>query len=365
MMRFFKIRRYIGAKKQHMKLHYFLPLFFLFSCGENKTPQQEPAPETAKTIGKIERMSPGLDAILAADAKIEVLAEGYDWSEGPVWVTAEGGGYLLFTDVPQNKIFKWKEGEGASLFLTPSGFTGDKTDSTEPGGNGLTLDARGKLVICQHGDRRIARMTAPLDQPKPAFETVTDKWNGKRFNSPNDLVFDKKGNLYFTDPPYGLKGHTESPLKEIPFQGVYRLTAAGKVELLDSTLTRPNGIALSPDEKMLIVANSDPDYAFWKAYDIQADGKLANGRVFHDATTESKLGMKGLPDGMKIRQDGTIFATGPGGVLVFKMDGTLLGKINPGEATANCAFDDADGYLYLTSDAYLCRVKLNWELFGQ
>ncbi|MBI5917196.1 MAG: SMP-30/gluconolactonase/LRE family protein [Bacteroidetes bacterium] len=341
-----------------MKLHYFLPVFFFFSCGENKTPQQEPAPETAKTIGKIERMSPGLDAILAADAKIEVLAEGYDWSEGPVWVTAEGGGYLLFTDVPQNKIFKWKEGEGASLYLTPSGFTGDTTDSTEPGANGLTLDAQGNLVMCQHGDRRIARMSAPPDQPKPTFETLADKWNGKRFNSPNDLVFDKNGNLYFTDPPYGLKGHTESPLKEIPFQGVYRRNANGSVDMLVDSLTRPNGIALSPDEKMLFVANSDPEKAWLVAYDLQPDGKLANGHIFHDATASVGEQLKGLPDGMKINSNGIIFATGPGGVMIFTMDGTLLGRINPGEATANCALGGG-GYLYLTSDAYLCRVRLN------
>ena len=301
-------------------------------------------------------MSPELDAILAANAQIEVLGEGYTWSEGPVWVAS--GDYLLFTDVPENKIFKWKEGEGASLYLTPSGFTGEKTTSTEPGANGLALDLSGNLTLCQHGDRRIARMAAPLDQPKPTFETVTDKWNGKRFNSPNDLVFDKKGNLYFTDPPYGLKDHEKSPDKEIPFQGVYRRNLDGTVELLDSTLSRPNGIALSPDEKMLFVANSDPDKAIWKAFDIQADGKLANGRIFHDATSMVGAEFKGLPDGLKISKKGIVFASGPGGVLIFKMDGTLLGRINPGEGTANCAFGQDEKVLYLTSDMYLCKVNL-------
>lgn len=340
-----------------MRFQRLLPLLLLFSCGENSTTEQSSADKMLpKSIGKIERLLPEIDSILAPDAQIEVLAEGYTWSEGPVWVA--NGGYLLFTDVPENKIFKWKEGEGASLYLTPSGFTGEKTTSTEPGGNGLALDRAGNLVVCQHGDRRVALMTAPINSPKPSFETLADRWNGKRFNSPNDLVFDKNGNIYFTDPPYGLKDHDKSTDKEITFQGVYRRNGNGTVDLLDSTFTRPNGIALSADGNQLFVANSDPDQALWNVFDIQADGKLANGRIFHDATTAaSKEGLKGLPDGMKVREDGTVFATGPGGVLVFKNDGTLIGRINPGEATANCALG-GDGYLYLTSDMYLCRVKL-------
>ncbi|MCF8244824.1 MAG: SMP-30/gluconolactonase/LRE family protein [Saprospiraceae bacterium] len=339
-----------------MKFHHLLAFLLLYSCGtESESNSAEDGMSMPKTIGKIERISPDLDAIIAPDAKIEVIAEGFTWSEGPLW--DENGGYVLFTDVPENKIFKWKEGEGISLYLSPSGFTGDKTDSTEPGANGLTLNAAGQLVMCQHGDRRVAIMDAPLDNPAPKFTTKADKWNGKRLNSPNDLVFDKNGNLYFTDPPYGLKGHAESPLKEIPFQGVYRVGADGKAVLLDSSLSRPNGIAFSPDEKTLFVANSDPERALWMAYDVQPDGNVVNGHVFHDATEMVSDSLKGLPDGMKIRGDGTIFATGPGGVLVFKMDGTLIGRINPSEATANCAIG-GDGYLYLTSDMYLCRVKL-------
>jgi gluconolactonase len=341
-----------------MKLHLLIPIILCCSCGNESPEQKQEQPEasTLKTIGKIERILPELDAILDANANIEVLAEGYTWSEGPLWIEKEG--FLLFTDVPENKIYKWKEGEGASLYLTPSGFTGDKTDSTEPGGNGLTLDANGNLVVCQHGDRRVARMAAPIGQPAPKFETLADKWNGKRFNSPNDLVFDKAGNLYFTDPPYGLKDHDKSKSKEIPFQGVYRRKVDGTVELLDSLMTRPNGIALTPDEKKLIVANSDPDYCYWKVFDIMPDGKVVNGLIFHDATTEAKLGRKGLPDGLKISKQGIVFATGPGGVLVLNKDGVLLGRINPGEATANCAFGEDEKVLYLTSDNYLCRVAL-------
>lgn len=318
--------------------------------------QQESNTAAPATLGTIERLSPEFDNLFASDATIEILGEGYNWSEGPVWMA--NGGYLLFSDVPENKIFKWKEGEGVSLYLTPSGFTGEKTESGEPGSNGLTLDAEGKLVLCQHGDRRVARMTAPVDQPKPEYETLADRWDGKRFNSPNDACFDSKGNLYFTDPPYGLPKQAEDPSREIPFQGVYRRSPDGKVEVLVDSLTRPNGIALSPDEKTLYVANSDPDKALWMAYDLQPDGKLANGRVFYDASSMVGEQHKGLPDGLKVNKAGIVFATGPGGVWIFKPDGTALGRVNPGEATANCALDSEEKVLYMTSDMYLCRVRL-------
>ena len=331
-----------------------LPLFLVVACGQ-QTPK-EPSTTDAKTIGKIDRISVDLDSILAQDAKIEVLVEGYNWSEGPVWV--QDGGYLLFSDVPENTVFKWKEGEGASVYLKPSGFTGEKMDSREPGSNGLALDAQGRLVLCQHGDRRVARMTSPLDQPKPEFETLADKWDGKRFSSPNDLCFDRQGNLYFTDPPYGLPKQAEDPGKEIPFHGVFRRNVDGSVEMLLDSLTRPNGIALSPDEKTLYVANSDPGRAAWFAYDISENGKLVNGRTFFDATSMIGKGIKGLPDGLKVNREGVIFATGPGGVWIFKPDGTPLGRIDPGEATANCALGNDGQYLYITADMYLCRVKL-------
>ncbi len=343
-----------------MKFHFLLPILFLLSCKQDSVDNSTApaaAPAVIKTIGKIERMSPELDAILAADAKIEVLAEGFTWSEGPVWMSNMD--CLLFTDVPENKILKWKEGEGVSLYLDKVGFTGEKTDSPEPGANGLATNGRGILAMCQHGDRRVVRLSDDPKHPQTSyFEIIADQWNGKRFNSPNDLCFDRGFNVYFTDPPYGLKGQEKSPEKEIPFQGVYRRTFAGTVELLDSTLSRPNGIALTPDEKTLFVANSDPEKAIWKAYDFKDDRTLTNPRIFHDATSMVGDSLKGLPDGLKISKKGIIFATGPGGVLIFKQDGTLLGRINPGEATANCAFGKDEKVLYLTSDMYLCRVAL-------
>ena len=335
----------------------WLPLLLLLACGQQA--QKETQNPDAKTIGHIERLSPEMDAIVAPGAAIEVLAEGYNWSEGPLWIA--DGGYLLFTDVPENTIFKWKEGAGASTYLKPSGFVGEKTESREPGANGLALDAQGRLILCQHGNRQVARMAATLDNPKPVFETLADKWDGKRFNSPNDLCLDRQGNIYFTDPPYGLPQQADDPSKEIPFQGVYRIQPDGTVQLLVDSLSRPNGIALSPDEKTLYVANSDPARALWMAYDLAGDGSLANGRVVYDATPLVRCGMWGLPDGLMTNRYGILFATGPGGVWVFKPDGTPLGRIAPGEATANCALDSDGKYLYMTADMYLCRVKLGGE----
>lgn len=339
-----------------------LILVALWSVGCQNTP--EPAePEIAvetpspRTIGSIERLDPALNALVPPDATLEVLAEGFDWSEGPVWVPA--GGYVLFSDIPPNAIYRWKEGEGHRLYLQPSGYTSDVARTGEVGSNGLTLDAEGRLVMTQHGDRRIARLDAPLDAPTPTYTTLADRYDGKRFNSPNDLVYHSSGALYFTDPPYGLEQQMQDPAKEIDFQGVYRLAPDGAVTLLTDDLSRPNGIAFSPDEQTLYVANSDPDRAIWMAYDVQPDGSIANGRVFFDATAFVSAGKKGLPDGLKVDQNGNLFAAGPGGVLIFAPDGTHLGTLNTTEATANCAFGDDGSTLYITADLYLLRIRLS------
>lgn len=336
---------------------YLLLLLFAWSC-QQPAPKKETEPPKSvyPTAGSIGRHSAGIENILPKDAKIEVLAEGFTWTEGPVWVA--DGSYLLFTDIPPNRVMRWKEGEGASLWLTPSGFTGEATKSKEPGANGLTLDSAGNLILCQHGDRRVARMNAPLNQPKPEFVTLADRWNGKRLNSPNDAVFDSKGNLYFTDPPYGLEKQADDSAKEIPFQGVYRLRSDGAVDLLLDSLSRPNGIALSPDEKTLYIANSDPAKAIWMTYDVQPDGSLKNGRLFYDATSKVGDAFPGLPDGLKVNPQGVLFATGPGGVWIFNPDGTLLGKIFTDQATSNCAFGNDGKALYITADNYLMRVWL-------
>ncbi len=307
------------------------------------------------SFGKIERLAAGLDELLPADARIELLDSGYVWTEGPVWV-AEGE-YLLFSDVPENKIYKWTEAGGASVYLTPAGYTGPDSSGHE-GSNGLLLDAQNRLVICQHGDRRVARMAAPLTKPAPHFETMTGNYRGKRYNSPNDACFDKAGNLYFTDPPYGLPGQDDDPAKELPFNGVYRLNTDGSVDLLVDSLTRPNGIALSPDERTLFVANSDEKKAIWMAYDIAEDGSLRNGRILYDATDQVTGTFTGLPDGLKVTPEGYLFATGPGAVYVFSPSGQLLGKLITGVPNSNCAIGNGGKALYITSDDYLTRVWL-------
>jgi gluconolactonase len=304
------------------------------------------------TIGKIVRLDPRLDALLAADAKIEVLASGFVWSEGPVWVTEKR--FLLFSDVPQNTVYKWSEKDGLSVFLKPSGYTGVGEYGNEPGSNGLIIDNAGRLVSCEHGDRRVSAM--PLSGGGKI--TLADRFEGKRLSSPNDVVQHSSGTYYFTDPPYGLPLKEKDPTRETDWFGVYRIGNGGNVTLESKEMTRPNGLAFSPDEKTLYVANSDPDRAIWMAYPVLANGSLGAGKVFFDATPMSKKGLRGLPDGMKVDKKGNLWATGPGGVLIFAPDATLLGRIDTGEATANCAFGNNGTVLYLTADMYVCRVQI-------
>ena len=310
---------------------------------------------------RIERLDPALDRLIAPDTSVEVLAEGFDWSEGPVWV--KDGGFLLFSDVPRNVILRWKQGEGAREWLKPSGYTGREPRGGEPGSNGLTIDSEGRLVICQHGDRRIARMDAPTSSPAPKFSTIADRFQGARFNSPNDLVFHSNGDLYFTDPPYGLIKQADDPGREMNYQGVFRRSRAGEVTLVTREMTRPNGIALSPDEKKLYVAQSDPAAPIWRVFDAAPDGSFKASRVFFDASALSKT-RKGLPDGMKVDVEGNLYATGPGGVLIFSPDGKHLGTILTGQATGNCAFGDDGRTLYITADMYLMRVRIKVKGLG-
>ena len=298
----------------------------------------------------VERLDNEIDLLIDADAAIEILADGFSWPEGPVWVPQLNA--VLFTDVPENKLYRWDKANGLSVFLDPSGFTGYAPNEKKAGGNGLILDPKGNLLIAQHGDRRIAKVMAPLDKPS-AFTTVVDRFEGKRFHSPNDLILHSNGDLYFTDPPYGLKGDND-PLRELETNGVYRLSKAGELSLVYSRLNRPNGLALSPDEKTLYVANSDTKRNLWMAFDL-VDGQLLNERVFFDATS---IDRPGLADGMKVNKKGYVFATGPGGVLIFNPQGKHLGTILTPERTANCAFNEDESVLYMTSDRYLTRIQL-------
>ncbi len=298
-------------------------------------------------VGQVERIDPAFDALVPHPAQIEKLCEGFNWSEGPVWKD----GSVLFSDVPENVVYQWKPGETkATVFLKPSGMTKPTPGFREQGSNGLAVDAKGNLILCQHGDRRIARMIG-----ENKFETIAGEYEGKRFNSPNDLAIRSNGDIYFTDPPYGLEGLNNSPLKEIPFNGVYRVTPEGKVTLLTKEISFPNGIAFSPDEKVLYVANSKDLHI--RAYDVQADGSITNGRMFFDATKVKAPGRKGSCDGLKTDSQGNIWATGPGGVLVINAEGKHLGTILTGEATANCNWGDDGSTLYMTADSFLCRIK--------
>ena len=300
----------------------------------------------------IERLDPALDALIAADAKIELLAYGFDWTEGPVWNKAKA--YLLFSDIPRNAILRWKEGQGVSVYMRPAGYTGTTPFGRELGSNGLTFDANGALVMADHGNRQVSR----VDSVTFTKTALVDRYNGKRFNSPNDVVFSRAGDLFFTDPPYGLWKLNADPAKELDFNGVFRLSRTGVLTLLTRELTFPNGIALSPDERTLYVAVSDPARPIWMAYDLQADGTLARGRVFFDASALAKSGRKGLPDGMKVDAAGNVFASGPGGILIFSPQGKHLGTIATGETTANCAFGNDGSSLYMTANRTLMRVRL-------
>jgi len=306
-----------------------------------------------KTIGSIEVLDASMEDYISSNQKIEVLAEGFKWAEGPVWVSELNG--VLFTDVPENKVYLWTEKEGLKLFLSPSGMTNHAPHSTEEGANGLTLDSNGNLILCQHGNRAVARLKNWSLDPAE-FEYLVDHYQGKWLNSPNDLDFDKAGVLYFTDPTYGLKLQDDDPLKELDFNGIYSLSPKGEILLLDRSLERPNGIALSMDEKTVYVGNSFAQNSIIAAFDLKK-GALKNKRVFFDGNDLQKT-RRGLFDGLKVHSSGTVFATGPGGVLVLDKNGKHLGTIMPGKSTANCGFDAEENYLYLTSTDVLARVKL-------
>lgn len=322
-----------------------VPTVFLLFSGVVSLDAQE-------AVGQIHRHDPRFDRLIPPDAKIEKLASGYTWSEGPVWLASDKA--LIFSDVPRNVAFKWdKAGRQPSEFLKPSGDTGLLPEASGQGSNGLTLDAQGRLVLMQHGDRRIARL-----EPNGTFTTLADKYQGKRLNSPNDGAFDAGGNLYFTDPPYGLKKGADDPARELDFSGVYRLDGkSGELTLLTKELKFPNGLAFSPDYKTVYVANSDPDRPILMAYPVKADGTFGPGKLFADTAELLKAGEPGLPDGLKVDLAGNVFTTGPGGVLVYAPDGTMLGRIDTKVPTANCAWGDDGSTLYITANDALVRVR--------
>ena len=324
----------------------YLTLLFFSFCFYALSAQDRPQ--------VLEILDPRMEILISKNAKIEILAEGFGWAEGPVWIPELNG--ILFSDVPNNKAYLWTEEKGLSLFLYPSGMTNHAPNNKSAGSNGLGLDSDGNLILCQHGDRSISRLNNWFFE-EPKYDVLVDHFNGKWLNSPNDLVFDKQGSIYFTDPPYGLRNGDEDDLKELNFNGVFKWSAREEVKLVEKNMSRPNGIALSLDEKTAYVANSDPANDVIMAFDVLEDGFL-NGRIFFDGNILSQT-REGLFDGLKMHSSGIIFATGPGGVLLLDSMGVHLGTIMPGKKTANCSFDKDEQYLYLTSTDVLARVKLN------
>jgi gluconolactonase len=298
-------------------------------------------------MGAVERISPELDAIINTAAKVEVIAGGFGWVEGPLWIESQK--MLLVSDVLNNKVYKWTAEKGKELYLEHSGYTQQTPRAEELGSNGLALSLKGQLLLCQHGDRRVALMNASLTHPKADYTTLAGEYQGKKFNSPNDLVVKKNGDIYFTDPPYGLEKGVKNPSKAVPYQGVYRISKKGTVTLLTDSITRPNGIAFFPDEKHLLIANSDPQKPNIYIYDVSKEGLLSNGRIFIKERST---------DGIKIDKAGNVFATGQGGVWIYNKKGLLLGKIKINGSTSNCALTSDQKTLFITADDYLLKVDL-------
>jgi gluconolactonase len=294
----------------------------------------------------IERLDPALDQLIDVDATIEVIAEGYKWTEGPAWDKHNNA--LLFSDIPNNQICKWDAATGdASVFMKPSGYDGPKTASKEPGTNGLWFLPDGRLLACDHGNRRIYRL-----EKDGSKTTLADRYETKRFNSPNDLVRASDGTIFFTDPPYGM---VDESVREIQWHGVYRLSPDGSVTLLTKEFSRPNGIGLSPDEKTLYVAQSDKQKPIYQSFQLNNDKTISDGKLLFDAAPLTDD--PGMPDGMAIDQAGNLWATGPGGVLIISPTGKLLGRIMMGKPTANCAFGGDGSTLFITSSNFVCKVK--------
>jgi len=302
-------------------------------------------------VGTVIRTDPAIDKLILPGTKIEKVHGGFGFIEGPIWVRT--GSYLLFSDLPKNTIMKWSPDGSVSVFRKGI-FPGSYPEGVQIGSNGLTLDKQGRLIAAEHGNRRVSRI-----EKDGTVTVLADRYEGKRLNSPNDLVCRSNGDVYFTDPPGLYRSYPQGadvPKRELDFAGVYRVTAPGKVELVSKEVPYPNGIAFSPDEKKLYVASSRPE-KFWMVYSVEANGSLSNGRKFFDATS---IPGEGVPDGMKVDRAGNIYATGPAGIMVFSPDAKLLGTIQLPEIPANLNWGDADGKtLYITARTSLYRIHMN------
>jgi gluconolactonase len=323
------------------------------------TPPAAKAAPTTIADARIDRWDAAMDAIVPKDWKIEKLAEGFGWAEGPVWV--KSGGYLLFTDVPGNKMYKWSQQAGLEKFLDPSGAVSWDPDVwRETGANGLAIYDAHSILLADSGNRGVQRLDLATKQKTPVAMT----YEGRKFSSPNDVIRMKNGVIFFTDPPYGFKKFDAAPEKEIAFNGVYRVGKDGQVTVIEKQLTRPNGVALSPDESVLYVAQSESNKAIINAYSLDRDGNVTGKKLFQDMTDLVAADAPGAPDGLTVAADGTVFTSAPGGVLVISRDGKRLGRIWDGKQTANCAFGDDGRTLYMTSSNFVARIRVNLKGAG-
>jgi gluconolactonase len=322
-------------------------------------PDQKPAPgKIDSAIGKVELFDSSAAAIVDTNAVIQVIGHHYKWSEGPVWVAARH--MLLFSAVRENTIYRWDGRDTPVQYLTPSGYTDTAFRDGENGSNGLALDREGRLLLCQSGNRQVVRLNAPLDSPKPSFTVLAPNFNGKKFNSPNDLIVDSKDNIYFTDPIYGLPKHENDPSRELAFEGVYKISPDGKLTLLIDSISRPNGIALSNDEHTLYVGSSDDVHTRWYAYQLDSVGGIRSGGILLDGTSlKARAVVKQGADGFKIDKHGNIFAAGPDGINIISPAGKLLALIKIyHRPTSNCAFNATRDTLYITANDLLLRVPI-------
>ncbi|MEP2688959.1 SMP-30/gluconolactonase/LRE family protein [Maribacter dokdonensis] len=296
--------------------------------------------------------------VLDSKSTLKIIASGFDWVEGPLWI--EDGQYLLFSDIPKNKVYKLNAQNDTVTYLNPSGFDVENYTGFGPGSNGLLLSPQGQLVLMQHGERRVGVMKSDLDNPSPTYASLINSFEGKRLNSPNDGVFDKNGNLYFTDPPYGLRNLMEDEDKELDFQGVYCLLRSGELILIDKELSFPNGITLSSDNKLLyVVVSDDMVGGAWFQYSLEAPGKAVDKKLFYDVKhLLGKPDQQGLPDGLKANSKGYIFATGPGGLWIFNKEAKPIARVYTGLLTSNCALTTNEKRLFLTADSYILALDL-------
>ncbi|HEY4286973.1 MAG TPA: SMP-30/gluconolactonase/LRE family protein [Puia sp.] len=309
-------------------------------------------------VGKIELYDSSASRFIDSNAKIEIIGRNYKWSEGPVWVP--GKKMLLFSAVLENRIYKWNGVDSPAVYLSPSGYTDTAYRGGENGSNGLALDKDGNLLLCQSGNRQVVRLNTGLKAPRPDFAVLASNYEGKRFNSPNDLVADSRNNIYFTDPVYGLPKRAEDPTRELNFEGVYKISSDGTLSLLIDSIPRPNGIALSADEKILYVGSSDDRHTGWYAYHLDANGNIQSGGLLFDGTAlKEKATVKQGADGFKVDKYGNIFGSGPDGVNIISPAGKLLGLIKVfHRPTSNCAFNETKDVLYITADDVVLRVRL-------